>query len=313
MVEKMKKGEKIQSRRFLKLLSRDKILVLMALPAVLYFIVFHYIPMFGTAIAFQDFKPGSQIFSGQFVGFKWFAEFFSSTFFTRLISNTLLLSLMMLIFSFPVPILFALMLGEIKDNLFKKSVQTISYLPHFISLVVVVGIMKNFLSPVDGVINQVLTFFNAKPIDFMGEPEYFRPLYILSGIWQEFGWNSIVYFAAMSSIDPQLYEAARIDGGSRFRQMIHVTIPGIMPTAITLLILALGNMMNVGFEKIILMYNPSLYDVADVISTYVYRKGIIDMQYSYASAVGLFNSVINLLLLLGVNLLSRKSTDVGLF
>ena len=309
----MREKTKTRWEGFSKSLRRDKILILLAAPAVLYFIVFHYVPMFGSAIAFQNFRPGGGIFSGEFVGIKWFVEFFSSTFFSRLIGNTFLLSLLMLVFSFPVPILFALMLGEIRDSFFKRSVQTISYLPHFISLVVVVGIMKNFLSPSDGVLNQILIWFHTDPIDFMGEPGYFRPLYILSGIWQEFGWNSIIYLAAMSAIDPQLYEAARIDGGSRFRQMIHVTLPGIMPTAITLLILALGNMMNVGFEKIILMYNPSLYDVADVISTYVYRKGIVDMQYSYASAVGLFNSVINLILLLGVNLLSRKETDVGLF
>jgi len=294
-------------------LWRDRYLVLMVLPAVIYFVVFHYIPMLGNVIAFQDFQLGAGLFGSEWVGFRWFEEFFVSPFFGRLITNTFLLSFYMLLFSFPVPIIFALMLCEVRDGLFKKTVQTVSYLPHFISLVVVVGILQNFLSPTDGVINQLLEFFGHDPINFMEEPKYFRTLYIVSGIWQQFGWNSIVYFAAISSIDPQLYEAARIDGCSRFRQMWHVTLPGIMPTAMTLLILSLGNMMNIGFEKIILMYSPSTYQVADVISTYVYRRGLEDMQYGYAAAVGLFNSVINLVLLLIVNRISKKFTGVGLF
>lgn len=298
---------------FWKALKRDKALVLLALPAVLYFIIFHYLPMGGVAIAFQDFKPGGGLFEGAFVGLQWFREFFSSAFFGRLLYNTFILSLYMLVFSFPIPILFALMLTEVKEGMFKKTVQTVSYLPHFISLVVVVGIMRNFLSPSDGIVNLVRSWMDAPPINFMEEPGWFRFLYVASGIWQEFGWNSIVYFAAISSIDPQLYEAARIDGCSRLGMMRHITLPGIMPTAVTLLILQLGNVMNIGFEKIILMYSPNTYPVADVISTFVYRYGIQNMQYSYAAAVGLFNSVINLVLLLMVNRFSRRHTGVGLF
>jgi putative aldouronate transport system permease protein len=298
---------------FLKVLKRDKLLLLLALPAVLYFLVFHYLPMIGTVIAFQNFRPGAGLFASPFVGLRWFKEFFSSVFFFRLIKNTFLLSFYMLIFAFPVPIIFALMLCEVKDGPFRRTIQAISFMPHFISIVVVVGILQNFLSISDGVINQFRGFLNLQPVGFMEDPAYFRSIYVISGIWQEFGWNSIIYIAAIAGISPQLYEAARIDGCSRFRQMIHVTLPGIMPATVTLLILHLGRIMSVGFEKIILMYNPSTYSVADVISTYVYRRGIVDMQFSYAGAVDLFNSVINLVLLLLVNRISRRRTGVGLF
>ncbi|MDR0670431.1 MAG: ABC transporter permease subunit [Treponema sp.] len=298
---------------FFKNLKRDKMLVLLALPAALYFLVFHYLPMIGTVIAFQNFRPGAGLFGSPFVGLRWFREFFSSIFFFRLVKNTFLLSFYMLIFSFPAPIIFALMLCEVKDGPFRRTIQAISFLPHFISIVVVVGILQNFLSITDGVINQLRSFMNLPPAGFLEDPAYFRTIYVASGIWQEFGWNSIIYIAAIAGISPQLYEAARIDGCSRFRQMIHVTLPGIMPAAVTLLILHLGKMMSVGFEKIILMYSPSTYSAADVISTYVYRRGIVDMQFSYAGAVDLFNSVINMALLLLVNRISRRRTGVGLF
>jgi putative aldouronate transport system permease protein len=302
-----------RKNKFLKLLKRDKLLLLLALPAVLYFFVFHYLPMIGTVIAFQNFRPGAGLFASPFVGLRWFKEFFSSIFFFRLVKNTFLLSFYMLIFAFPVPIIFALMLCEVKDGPFRRTIQAISFMPHFISIVVVVGILQNFLSVTDGVINQMRGFLSLPAIGFLEDPAYFRTVYVVSGIWQEFGWNSIIYIAAIAGISPQLYEAARIDGCSRFRQMIHITLPGIMPAAVTLLILHLGKIMSVGFEKIILMYNPSTYSVADVISTYVYRRGIVDMQFSYASAVDLFNSVINLVLLILVNRISRRRTGVGLF
>jgi putative aldouronate transport system permease protein len=302
-----------RKNNFLKTLKRDKLLLLLALPAALYFLVFHYLPMIGTVIAFQNFRPGAGLFGSPFVGLRWFKEFFSSIFFFRLVKNTFLLSFYMLIFAFPVPIIFALMLCEVKDGPFRRTIQAISFMPHFISIVVVVGILQNFLSITDGVINQLRAFMNFPPVAFLEDPAYFRTVYVASGIWQEFGWNSIIYIAAIAGISPQLYEAARMDGCSRFRQMIHVTLPGIMPATVTLLILHLGKIMSVGFEKIILMYNPSTYSVADVISTYVYRRGIVDMQLSYAGAVDLFNSVINLALLLLVNRISRRRTGVGLF
>ena len=298
---------------FGKRVLRDWQFIVLALPALLYFLIFHYLPMVGVVIAFQDFKPGAGLFASKFVGFQWFREFFSSVFIGRIVGNTLLLSVYMLLWSFPIPILFALMLNEVSDGVFKRFVQSVSLLPHFISLVVMVGILSNFLSQTDGIINRFLNILGYESIAFMSEPGWFRSIYIISGIWQEFGWSSVVYIAAVSSISQQLYEAAEIDGCSRFKQMVHVTLPGIMPTMITLLILNLGNIMNVGFEKIILMYGPSTYSTADVISTFVYRRGILDAQYSYAAAVGLFNSVVNLGLLVFVNWISRRKTGVGLF
>ncbi len=300
-------------KRLKKKISKDRYLILLVSPVILYYFIFHYIPMYGAIIAFKDFSPGQTILSSPWVGFRWFLDFFKSIYFGRLISNTLILSGLSLIVSFPIPIIFGLLLNELKRKNLKRTVQTVSYLPHFISLVVMVGIMANFLSPTDGIINQLLVRMGMKPVDFMGEPVWFRPLYIGSGVWQSFGWNSIIYMAALTSIDPQLYEAARIDGCNRWKEMLHITIPGLMPTAVMLLILALGNLMNVGFEKIILMYSPATYEVADVISTYVYRRGILGAQYSFGSAVGLFNSVINFTLLLSVNRISKRYTQIGLW
>ncbi len=301
------------SEKFKKNIRRDKYLLLLVAPVLIYYFVFHYLPMYGAVIAFKDFSPGQSIWESPWVGIRWFKEFFSSIYFTRLISNTFILSGLALIFSFPVPIIFALLLNEIRRKNLKRTIQTISYLPHFISLVVMVGILSNFLSPSDGVINQLLRRFGMEPINFMGESTWFRPLYIGSGIWQSYGWNSIIYMAALTSIDPQLYEAARIDGCNRWKEMRYITLPGIRATAVMLLILALGNLMNVGFEKIILMYSPAIYDVSDVISTYVYRRGILNAQYSFGSAVGLFNSIINFILLLSVNRISRHYTQIGLW
>ncbi|MFY9296749.1 MAG: ABC transporter permease subunit [Caldicoprobacterales bacterium] len=300
-------------KRLWKNIKKDRYLLVLVAPVIIYYFIFNYIPMYGAIIAFKDFSPGDSILFSKWVGLKWFREFFRSVYFGRLISNTFILSGLSLIFSFPVPIIFALLLNEVKRKHLKRVVQTVSYLPHFISLVVMVGIMSNFLSPSDGIINNFLRRLGMEPINFMGEPAWFRPLYIGSGIWQSFGWNSIIYMAALTSIDPQLYEAARIDGCNRWQEMRHITIPGLMPTAIMLLILALGNLMNVGFEKIILMYSPATYNVADVISTYVYRRGILSAQYSFGAAVGLFNSIINFILLITVNKISRRYTQIGLW
>lgn len=296
-----------------KNIKRDRYLLLLVAPVLIYFFIFNYIPMYGAIIAFKDFTPGDTILTSRWVGVRWFEEFFRSIYFVRLIKNTFLLSGLGLLFNFPIPIVFALLLNEVKREKLKGMVQTVSYLPHFISLVVMVGIMSNFLSPTDGIINSFLVGLGMEPINFMGESKWFRPLYIGSGVWQNFGWNSIIYMAALTSIDPNLYEAAKIDGCNRWREIYHITIPGIMPTAIMLLILALGNLMNVGFEKIILMYSPATYEVADVISTYVYRRGILSAQYSFGAAVGLFNSLINFILLVTVNRISRRYTQIGLW
>ena len=274
----------------IKQIKKNRYLLLMLFPVVLYFVVFCYIPMFGNIMAFEDYSVGKGFFHSEWVGFRWFREFFSSVYFGRLMKNTLLISIYSLIIGFPIPVIFALLLNEIKDGPFKRITQTISYLPHFISVVVVVGLLFNFLSPIDGVVNVFLKSMGKDAVNFMSEPGWFRTLYIGSNIWQNFGWDSIIYLAALSSVDPQLYEAAQIDGAGKFKQMLHVTLPAIMPTIIILLIMNVGNIMNVGFEKIILMYSPATYETADVISTYVYRRGILGSQFSFSASVGLFNS-----------------------
>jgi putative aldouronate transport system permease protein len=297
----------------LKHIRRDKYLLLMIVPVVVYYVIFHYIPMYGITIAFKNYSVSKGILGSEWLGFKWFEQFFHSFFFLRILKNTLLISIYGLIFGFWVPIAFALMLNELKDGAFKRFAQTVSYLPHFISVVVVVGMMVMFLSPSNGIVNQLLNQFGLESINFFNDTSWFRPLYVGSDIWQSFGWNSIIYLAAITGINSQLYEAARCDGANRWQQMIHVTLPGIKPTIVILLILSVGNIMNVGFEKILLMYNPSTYEVSDVISTYVYRRGILAADYSYGAAVGLFNSVINFILLLSVNFLSRKVNQVSLW
>lgn len=294
-------------------LVRDRVLILMMLPVIAYFILFHYTPMAGVLIAFQRFKPGSGFFSGEWVGFQYFIEFFESIYFTRLVRNTLLISLYSLLWGFPLPILFALMLNEIRRVKFKRFIQTVSYLPHFISVVIVVGMMFNLFSTQGGVVNVILARIGIDPINFMTGSRYFRSMYIGSGIWQGFGWSSIIYLAALSSIDVEQYEAARIDGANKFKQLIYVTLPGIRSTVVLLLILSLGNIMNVGFEKIILMYSPATYEVSDVISTYVFRRGIQSAQYSFGAAVGLFNSVINFSLLIFVNKISKSVSEISLW
>lgn len=301
---------------YLGKLKRNRQLLILFAPVLIYYIIFHYLPMIGILVAFKDFKGFSNItefLTQNWVGFKWFKEFFSSIYFYRLMRNTFLISLYSTIWGFPIPIIFALLLNETKNEVFKKFVQTVSYLPYFISTVVVVGILFNFLSPSGGVINIILEKLGREPIHFMMSREWFRTVYIVSGIWQGFGFSSIIYIAALSDVDPSLYEAAEIDGAGKWRKIINVSIPSILPTIIILLILSLGQMMNVGFEKIILMYNPSTYEVADVIQTYVYRAGIVNAQFSFASAVGLFNSVVNFLLLITVNKISKKTSEISLW
>jgi putative aldouronate transport system permease protein len=296
-----------------KNISRDKYLLLIIFPVVVYYIVFQYLPMYGILIAFKKFYPLRGILGSPWVGFQHFEQFFNSIYFWRLMKNTLLLSFYSLFWGFPVPIMFALLLNELKDNLFKKTVQTVSYLPHFISVVVIAGMIVNFTSPIDGVINQLLGWFGVEPIHFMNESSYFRSIFISSGIWQEFGWGTIIYLAAIAGIDPQLYEAAQMDGATRWHKMLHITLPCILPTIIILLILSLSRVMDVGFEKIILLYNPTTYETADVISTYVYRRGILGGDFSLSAAIGLFNNVINLILLVSVNYISRKVSETSLW
>jgi putative aldouronate transport system permease protein len=311
-IGKLDKSVQSRIQRFKKDLIRDKYLLLLMLLPVAYYIIFCYVPMYGTLIAFKDFIPTKGILGSNWAGMKWFNQFFSSIYFVRLLKNTILMSVYGLLWGFPIPVLFALMLNEIKDGPFKRITQTVSYLPHFISVVVVVGMLVNMLAPT-GVLTGFIKYLTGKSFNFLSDPNWFRTIYIGSGIWQEFGWNSIIYLAAISSIDPTLYEAARVDSANRLQQVFHITIPQIIPTVIILLILNAGNILNVGFEKIILMYSPATYQTSDVISTYVYRSGILQAQYSFGAAVGLFNSVANFVILVCVNWFSRRVSETSLW
>ena len=298
---------------FWRLLWRDHFYVLMILPVVIYFLLFSYYPMYGVLIAFKNYMPSKGILGSEWIGLTNFKQFFEGIYFWRLLRNTLLISVYSLVFGFPVPIIFALMLNEFRDGFFKRFIQTLSYLPHFISTVVTCGMIINFLSPTNGILNIGIKLLGGKAINFLGYPRYFRSIYVISGIWQEFGWGSIIYIAALSGVDQEMYEAARIDGAGRFKQMLYITLPSIANTMIILLIMNVGNIMSVGFEKIILLYSSSTYETSDVISTYVYRMGLQSLQYSYSAAVGLFNSVINVILLVGSNAFARKLTGSSIW
>lgn len=289
-------------------LKKNKHVYFMLLPVIAYFIIFQYGPLYGVQIAFKDYKPALGFWGSPWTGFDHFVEFFNSHFFWRLLKNTLLISFYSLLFLFPAGIVLALLLNELSSSKFKRTVQTITYMPHFISIVVIVGIMFDFLAR-DGLINQLLALFHIKPIAFMGEASWFRTLYIGSDLWQNIGWSSIIYLAAISAVDPSLYEAAKMDGAGRFKQMLHITFPGILPTVSILLILVIGSFLSVGSEKILLMYSPLTYDTADVIQTYVFRKGILEFNYSYSSAVGLFNSVVSFGMLIAANWIARKTSE----
>jgi putative aldouronate transport system permease protein len=268
--------------------------------------------MYGATIAFKDFSISRGIMGSPWAGFVYFEQFFNSFFFWRILRNTLLISIYTLLWGFPIPIIFALILNEFRGK-FKRFVQTVSYLPHFISVVVVCGLIVNILSPQNGLVNNIIQMMGGDSINFLGDPRYFRSVYVTSVIWQGFGWNSIIYLAALTSINPELYEAATIDGANRFQQMKHVTLPGIVGTIVILLLLNIGSLMNVGFERIILLYNPATYETADVISTYVYRAGLLNAQYSFGAAVGLFNSVISVVLLVSCNSLSRRLSGLSIW
>ena len=291
---------------------KSKYVYIMLIPVLAYFIIFCYVPMYGAIIAFKDFSPSKGVMGSTWVGFKHFTNFFHSYYFVRLLKNTLLINVYDVLFGFPSPIILALMLNEVRSKVYKRTVQTLSYLPHFISVVVAAGIILDFTSRT-GVINKILLIFGIASIPFMTMPEWFRTIYVGSGIWQNLGWDSIIYLAALSSIDPQLYEAAKIDGAGRWKQLLYVTLPGIVPTITILLILRFGSMLSADFQKIILIYNPTIYDTADVISSYVYRQGILMNDYSYSTAVGLFNSLINFILLVIVNRVSKMANEVSLW
>ncbi|WP_080873381.1 ABC transporter permease [Oceanobacillus timonensis] len=288
-------------------------LYIFILPAFLYFFIFHYIPMYGVQIAFKDFIPSSGIWGSEWVGLEHFKRFFDSYYFWDLIKNTLGLSVYELIIGFPLPIILALALNEAKDGLYKRTVQTVTYAPHFISVVVMAGMIIAFLSPATGIINHGLTLLGFDPIPFMSDPKWFKTVYVFSGVWQSTGWGTIIYLAALSGVDPQHHEAAIVDGASRLQRIWHINIPALVPTMIILLIMNLGNIMAMGFEKILLLQNPLNLESSNVIATFVYQAGLLDAQYSFASAVGLFNSVINAILLITVNQIARKRSETSLW
>lgn len=309
----MKKKKQGKLRGLGKDLRRYSDAYILVIPVVLYYLLFDYKTMYGVIIAFKDFRPGLGIFGSEWVGLRNFADFFQSYYFTRLLKNTLTISLSSIVLGFPAPIIFALLLNEIKNMKFKRCIQTISYLPHFISTVVICSMITMFVSE-KGIITQFLSLFGV-PADasLLTHPEYFVPIYVISGIWQGLGWGAIIYLAAISGIDQELYEAAQIDGAGKWKQMIHVTLPGISNTIIIMLLMRMGRVMSVGFEKIILLYNEGIYETADVISTFVYRKGLLSYQWSYSAAVGLFNSVINFIIVMAFNKISKKYSEVSLW
>ncbi len=298
--------------RLRKDLVANRALYLIALPGLLYYIIFHYIPMGGVVLAFQQYRPTGGLFDNPWVGLDNFRAFFNSYYFGRLVRNTFLLSLLGILFTFPLPIALAIMLNELRSRRLKRVIQTVSYMPHFVSTVVICGMVLDFVSE-NGVVTQIARAFGYSGSNLLMYSEYFRPIYIITDIWQQLGWNSIIYIAAILGVDQELYEAAKIDGAGRFQQILHVTLPGIAPTIVIMLILRMGSLMSVGYEKIILLYNPSIYETADVISSFVYRKGILQADYSYSTAVGLFNSLINFALLIASNSLSRRVSDTSLW
>ncbi len=297
---------------WMKELNKHKYIYIMLIPVVFYYIIFHYFPMYGIIIAFKDFSPIRGILGSEWAGLAHFEQFFNSYYFWRLLRNTVLISFYDLLFGFPAPIILALILNEVRRQKFKRIVQTISYLPHFISLVVICGLVLDFVSR-EGLINQLIMAFGGDPITFMQQPGWFRTIFVSSNVWQSIGWGSIIYLAALASISPELYEAARVDGANRWHQLWHITLPGLMPTIMIMLILRVGDMMSVGYEKVILLYNASIYETADVISSFIYRKGLLEMDFSYSTAIGLFNAVINFALLISVNRMARRMSGSSLW
>ena len=296
----------------LKALKRDKALHLMMLLPLAYFIVFCYVPMYGVTLAFKDFDSQGGILGSPWVGLKHFRTFFSDPYSYTLIRNTVLLRLWILALGFPAPIILALLLNEIRKEGFKRFVQSCSYLPHFISMVVICGMIVTFVAS-DGPVNRIVEFFGGKPYAWLQRPEWFRPIYVLSGIWQGAGWGSVLYLAALTAINPELYEAAVIDGAGRWQRMRHITLPGIAPTVTIMFLLSIGQMLTVGYTKVLLLYNGATYETADVLGTYVYRRGIQGADYGFATAVGLFQSLVGLVFIVASNRIAKKLGETSLW
>ena len=304
-----------RKRKYVLDLKKNWTVYCMFIPVIVFYVMFHYRPMAGIMIAFKDYKPALGIWSSPWTtrgGFKHFISFFQGMYFARTVRNTIFISLLNIVFSFPTPIILAIMLSELRNQKFKRVMQTVTYFPHFISSVVVAGMLTQFCLS-DGLFNYFRSLLGLSAKSMLQEPSMFRTIYIGQGVWSSVGWNSIIYLAAITSIDTQLYEAAAIDGAKRWQRILHITVPGIKGTVVILFILQIGRMMSVGSDMILLLYNPTTYETADVISTYVYRKGMLEADYSFSTAVNLFNSVINFTLVYAANFLSSKATEVSLF
>ena len=299
--------------RLIREIRHNWILYLMILPVLAYFIIFHYVPMYGIQIAFRDYRIKAGITGSEWVGLEHFQRFFSSYNFSALLKNTLTLSLYSLLVGFPIPILFALMLNYLKNRFLKKTVQMVSYAPHFISTVVICSMLQIFCDRDTGVFNALLKMFGAEPVSFLANAGLFKHIYVWSGVWQDVGWSAIIYISALAGVDYEMHEAAIIDGASKVQRMRYIDLPSIKSTIVMLLILKFGSIMNVGFEKVYLLQNSLNRSAASIISTYVYEVGLVDHDYSYSTAVGLFNTVINVILLVGANTLSKKVADESLF
>ncbi|WP_414160670.1 ABC transporter permease [Schleiferilactobacillus harbinensis] len=296
-----------------KRLKKNWELYVLIIPTFLSFLVFSYIPMYGVLIAFKDYVPVLGIWDSPWVGFKYFQQFFSSYYFWDLIRNTIGIQVYGLVVGFPLPIILALALNEMKDGFWKKFSQTVTYAPNFISVVVMGGMIIAFLDPSTGIINHVIQALGIKPIAFMSDPKWFKTVYVLSGVWQGTGWGSVIYLAALAGVDPALHEAAIVDGASRIQRIWHINLPAIVPTMVILLIMNVGSLFSMGYEKILLLQNPLNLSSSNVIATFVYKQGLLDGQYSYAAAVGLFNSAINAILLIIVNKIAQKVSDTSLW
>ena len=291
---------------------RNRSLYLLVLPVIIFYLLFHYKPMYGALIAFKDYSPALGFSDSPWVGLDNFVRFFDGIYFWRLLRNTVLLSFYNILFGFPAPIILALLLNEVKNEKFKRLTQTITYLPHFISMIVVAGMITNFCMTT-GLINDIIVFFGGEASPLLQNPKLYRTIYVASSIWQQVGWGSIIYLSALSGVDSQLYEAAAIDGAGKWKQLLHVTLPGITPTIVIMLIMQIGRAMSMGHEKTILLYNSATYETADIISSYVYRIGLLEQDWSYSTAIGLFNSLINLVLIILANRVSKRLTETSLW
>ncbi len=304
---------RVKKSRLYKNYWESRYLFLMLVPAVIYYIVFHYMPIYGVQIAFKNFRFNKGIWGSPWIGFQHFIDIFALESFWEVFSNTIIISIYKLIFGFPAQILLAILLNEIRHERFKKTVQTISYLPHFISWVILAGVFTQFLSPSIGPVNVLLRTIKMKPIYFMADLRWFRTILVSTDVWKTVGWNSIIYLAALTGINPELYEASIVDGASRLKRIIYITIPSLAPVITIMLIFAVGNLIKDDFDQVYNMYNASVYKVADVISTYTYRKGLIDMEYSFSTAVGLFKNVLSFILIIIANWTAKHINEYGIW